>query len=98
MNFPFVFESYLNYYQNSFDFFVKYNKAILEATSESYKSVRDSKLKSDPIKEIRNTMTEKFHSVLGETLSTEDISSSLSDMVDSWLNVIKASGSDRYSN
>ncbi len=98
MNFPSVFETYCNYYQNSFDFFVKYNKAILEATSESYKSLHDSKLKSHEIKEIRNVMTAKFHFALGEKLSTEEISSSLSRMVDSWLNVVKASGSDRYFN
>jgi len=91
-----VFETYSNYYRNSFDFFLKYNEAILEATSESYKSFHDSKLKPDQIKEIRNIMTTKFHSVLGERLCTEDISSSLSRMVDSWLNVVKTSGSDRY--
>jgi len=91
-----VFEIYSNYYRNSLDFFLKYNKAILEATSESYKSFHDSKLKPDEIKEIRNIMTTKFHFVLGERLCTEDISSSLSRMVDSWLDVVKTSGSDRY--
>ena len=98
MNFWSVFETYNNYYLNSLDFFVKYYKAILEATSESSKSFGDSELKSDEIKNIRNTMTTKFHLALGEKLSTEDISSSLSRMVDSWLNVVKTSGSDRYYN
>lgn len=91
-----VFTTFYDYYYKWYDFALKYNKALLEATSESYKSFLDTRRKLTESNKIRETVRAAFDSTLRQRLCEEDISSSLARFVDSWLSVVKISGYDKY--
>ena len=94
------FSSFSDIYRDCFlkwnDFLIKYNKALVESSSKSYKSMHDKEVKIDDFKNIRTNVTQKFNSTLESRLCEENISSSLADFVDSWLTLVKKSGYDKY--
>lgn len=86
-----------NYYSVWMDFALRYNKSLLDATSESYKVFlgESNKLKNDH-KKIRNKVRSAFDTTLRQKLCEDKISLSLANLVDSWLDIIKLSGYDKY--
>ena len=77
---------YYNYAFKWFDFTLKYNAALFEATAvafESFLSVR-----GDPVKKIQNTISSSFDSTLDGLLNENNVTSSMTDYIDSWLELI----------
>jgi len=87
---------YYDYYSRWSDFVIKYNKALFESVSKSSNSFLDSGLGNGEIKKTQKIMRKTFDSALEETLCKENISSSLANLVDSWLSIVQISGYDRY--
>lgn len=77
---------YYNYAFKWFDFTLKYNSALFGATAiafESFLSVRDY-----PVKKIQNIINSSFNSTLDRLLNENDVAASMTDYMDSWLELI----------
>ena len=72
-----------------FDFTTRYNLALFEAAStafESFLSVRD-----DTVKEIQRTVRSSFDSTLDNLINENNFTSSMSDFIDAWLELVSLS-------
>ena len=96
MNVYDIFTTYNNYFNSWSEFASRYNRAVIEAASESCKIFLGKHVKLNEHKKIRNEASATFHSTLGKSLCDEDVSSSLAKFVDAWLDVVKISGYDKY--
>jgi len=76
------------YYSNWFDFAKKYNSVFWDSMLEASKSFLETENKED-WRKIGNKMRLNFDSALRKRLGSEEISSSLANYVDSWLDVLK---------
>ena len=77
---------YYNYSLKWFDFTSKYNSALFESATtafESFLSVRD-----DSVKTIQNTLRFSFDSTLDRLLNENNMTSSMTDYIDSWLDLV----------
>lgn len=77
---------YYNYALKWFDFTSKYNSALFEAATtafESFLSVKDATVKT-----IQNTIRSSFDSTLDGLLNENNVTSSMTDYIDSWLDLI----------
>lgn len=80
------FNPYYNYTLKWFDFASKYNFALFEATTvafESFLSVKDK-----TVKKIQSTITSSFDSTLSVLLNEDSLTSSMTDYIDSWLELV----------
>lgn len=87
---------YYDYYYKWNNFALKYNKLLFQAASESYKVFLGESHKLNDHKKIQNKIRATFDSTLQQSLCNDEISSSLTSLVDSWLDVIKLSGYDKF--
>ena len=77
---------YYNYALKWFDFTSKYNSALFKAATtafESFLSVRD-----DTVKTIQNTIRSSFDSTLDGLLNENNVTSSMTNYIDSWLDLV----------
>ncbi len=80
---------YYNYSYYGCNFALRYNRAFLEAALESYKAFISEERKQIDSKKIRNMMRASFDSTLRKELCQKDVGSSLTNFIDSWLNILK---------
>ncbi len=85
-----------DFYYRWGDFALKYNKSLFEAASEASRVFLDEGEKLNDLKKIQNKTRAVFDSKLQQRLCEDEISSSLGNLVDSWLDIIKLSGYDKY--
>ncbi len=83
---------YFDYYYNWYNFALRYDRAFLEASLESYKSFVSKERKQIDNKKIRNMMRASFDSTLRQKLCEPDVGPSVSNFIDAWLNIVKISG------
>lgn len=87
---------FFDYYSKWFEFSTKYNTALGKAGLESYKTFLGAKWKQDKNKKIQKDIRSAFDSTLRQKLCEDDISLVLAKFVDSWLDVVKISGYDKF--
>ena len=93
---PNISKLYYDYSYNWFNFALRYNRAFLDAALESYKSFISEDRKQIDSRKIRNRMRASFDSTLRQRLCEKDVGSNLANFIDSWLNIVKISGYDKY--
>ena len=89
-------KEYYDFYNKWGDFALKYNKSLFEAASEAFRVFLDEGEKLNDLKKIQNKTRTVFDSKLQQRLCEDEISSSLASLVNSWLDIIKLSGYDKY--
>ena len=85
-----------DYYYKSLNFAFKYNKALFEAATESYRVFLGEGRTITQTKKIRGKMREAFDSYLRARLNRDDITISLADMIDSWLDFVNLWGYTKF--
>ncbi|MGI9565923.1 MAG: alpha/beta fold hydrolase [Nitrosopumilus sp.] len=90
-----VLKSYFEYCSILYDFSTKYNQILFDASNESIKSYYNSDEKSTRPEKICNFIRKEFDSNLHKKLHKEDISQSLAETVDSWLDFLRISRLDK---
>ena len=87
---------YYDYYYRWYKFSLNYNKVFFEAAMESYKSFLGEKNKLVENRKIQNKMRGVFNSTLRKRLADDKVVSSLSELIESWLTVLKLLGGWKY--
>ncbi len=83
---------YFDYYYKWMNFALRYNKSLFEAATESYRVFLGERGRITQTKKIRGKMRQAFDSYLRTRLNRDDITISLADMINSWLNVVNLWG------
>ena len=77
---------YYDYALKWFDFTLKYNFALFEATATAFESFLS--VKDNTVKKIQSTISSSFDSTLDRLLNESNLSSSMVDYIDSWLELV----------
>lgn len=85
-----------DYFYKSLNFIFKYNSALFEASIESYRAFLGEEKKVTQAKKVRGKMREVFDSYLRSRLEKDDITISLVEMIDSWLDFMKLWGYTKF--
>src|SRR5579885_1038732 len=77
---------YYDYALKWFDFTLKYNFALFEATATAFESFLS--VKDNTVKKIQSTISSSFDATLDRLLNESNLSSSMVDYIDSWLELV----------
>ena len=83
---------YVDFYLNWFNFSVRYNSALTEASCQAFETFLN--VRKEPAKKIDNMVRASFDTTLQNRLNTEDFAERLSEYIDSWANLREVLGVD----
>ena len=80
---------YYDYVLNWFDFAIKYNSALLDASSKAFETFLNTR--EGTVHNIEKTIRSSFDTTLRDNLNDDALSSSMADYIDSWLKLVSLS-------
>jgi polyhydroxyalkanoate synthase subunit PhaC len=80
---------YYDYVFNWFDFAIKYNSALLDASSNAFETFLSTR--EGTVHNIEKTIRSSFDTTLRDNLNDDALSSSMADYIDSWLKLVSLS-------
>ncbi len=84
---------YYDYWYRGFSFVTKYNFALLDASSKAFMSFLSTKGTAE---KIENNIRMSFDNALRDNLKEESLVSSMSEFVNSWLEIVKLSNHRQF--